>query len=333
MYRIVGWDDLYEVSEKSTAWKPGQRKRSAPLSFVRMKVCGRAHGQGYRIFLKLCAEKKVSAAASFGVFCKLLELAADQDAEFRGAILDRNQQPMDIEEIADLIEFGLFEVVGAFEVLLNSRLGWVSKLENQLENAKKSKIPAEKKVDSKMFSSSAQVVISQEKSESVGSFQEIPNQVNQIKTDQIRSSGQESQGVCIPTSSDYEVYELSEVNILDLQRQFPMVDVLCEVREIRKRLEGNPKLAPRPEKAAKFLLRCLENAKPKSNAEPVKLNDVVVMQEVYRKFPEVGKEGIADFFQESVGEDAESLARALEVLAKVKTWSEFTWVAKGKVKV
>jgi len=122
IYKIKHWDSLYEVSNKSRRWVPGQEKRRGPLEFVRFRCSGSAWSEGYRDFLDVAGN---SAASAFGVFAKLLELSACQDAERRGMILDRRGNPADTACIARMCGFREADVVKALEILSDPRVAWV----------------------------------------------------------------------------------------------------------------------------------------------------------------------------------------------------------------
>jgi len=90
VYCIVDWDSRYEVSDKGSEYRPGDRKK-ANLKYVRLAVHGKSEGVGWKRLRRAVGNENVLTA--FGMFSKLLELAADQEREFRGYLLDEQQQP------------------------------------------------------------------------------------------------------------------------------------------------------------------------------------------------------------------------------------------------
>lgn len=94
VYCIVDWDTRYEVSEKGTEYRPGDRKK-ANLKYVRLAVHGKSEGVGWKRLRRAVGDANTLAA--FGLFSKLLELAADQEREFRGFLLDEQKHPASAE--------------------------------------------------------------------------------------------------------------------------------------------------------------------------------------------------------------------------------------------
>ncbi len=81
-YRIRNWAELYEP--------PGRDRPEGPLSYVRWHVYGHSQSESYRLLFSLAPP--AIAAAAFGLFGKLLELAGDEPAELRdGTIRWRNR--------------------------------------------------------------------------------------------------------------------------------------------------------------------------------------------------------------------------------------------------
>ena len=124
--RIRDWGILYEVNEKGRAWKPGEQKRQRPLQYLRCRVNGASWSGGFREFLAAAGK---SAAASFGVFVKALEIAADQTVERRGWLLGRNSEPLDTSSFARASGFNLKDVDCAFKVLQDPTVQWIERAE------------------------------------------------------------------------------------------------------------------------------------------------------------------------------------------------------------
>ena len=129
-YRIVDWTKLYEVSSNG---KPAKDKtaldslRKSPLPYIRFMVHGHSLGPSYRKMIKKAfALGSMMEMACFGFFAKLLELAADQEAKFRGWILDEKQRPINPEQIAELLDIreeGQARKI--LEILCHPEVGWV----------------------------------------------------------------------------------------------------------------------------------------------------------------------------------------------------------------
>lgn len=129
-YRMVEWRQRYEVTDKG---KPAgdntttERLRKSPLPYVRFKVCGHKLAPGYRKLVKMAWPHGMGMElAVFGLFGKLLELAADQEAGFRGWILDEKQRPIYAEQIAEILEVSEVNVVKlGLQILTDLKIGWL----------------------------------------------------------------------------------------------------------------------------------------------------------------------------------------------------------------
>lgn len=133
-YHIKGWKRRYEVTDKAAEAKADTelgKLKKGPLRFVRSKVRGHVLGPAYRSLMKKAFRLGPGIdLAAFGLFQKLLELAADQEREFRGWILDHNQQPINAKQITELLMIGDIDVVErCLELLCDEEIGWVEKLE------------------------------------------------------------------------------------------------------------------------------------------------------------------------------------------------------------
>lgn len=121
--RIVDWEREYEVREGSRPWREGQPRNRGPLSFYRSKVRAGDHSTSYRVMLTLAGNG--NSAATFGVFHKLLEIAADQEADVRGLILYKHKFPATPEHIAAMTGFPVETVQLAIDLLLNPDVHWI----------------------------------------------------------------------------------------------------------------------------------------------------------------------------------------------------------------
>jgi len=114
VYRITEWDERYEVSSDNRPLKPGQARRVSRLEYVRLPVFGEKLGKGWRRMWRLAGKRE--ALQVFGVFCKLLEIAADKCADERGLVPGP-------DDVADILEVPVQQVVTAFQVLEN--VSWI----------------------------------------------------------------------------------------------------------------------------------------------------------------------------------------------------------------
>lgn len=141
-YRIVDWMGLYEVTLKGHKAKKDtsmEELRSASLAYIRIVVHGHSLSASYRRMVK-----KASALGSmmemscFGLFIKLLEVAADQEREYRGWILDDRQRPVNAARIADLLDIYGGKVQELLEILMDDDVSWVelAELPVSLQNNK-----------------------------------------------------------------------------------------------------------------------------------------------------------------------------------------------------
>jgi hypothetical protein len=129
-FRINDWTRRYEVNEKGRAAEPGEKVRSEALKFTRLKNYGLDVGPAYRRMIAKAEKFGLGMGmATFGIFCKLLEIAGDQRAEFRGWILDEKQNPLDADDLAELILVDGDVAGRALEVLTDPKVGWVDLVE------------------------------------------------------------------------------------------------------------------------------------------------------------------------------------------------------------
>ena len=132
-YRIVDWK-RYEVTDKgkvANSETPIADLRKSGLPYVRLKVFGHRLGPAYRKLVKKAwASIPVLELAAFGLFCKLLELAADQPREFRGWILDEKQQPMNCKQIAELLDIASSNLIRiSLDLLCDPDIEWLELLD------------------------------------------------------------------------------------------------------------------------------------------------------------------------------------------------------------
>lgn len=94
----------------------------APLKWVRIEVHGHSQGPGWR---RLQRRARDDMAATFGLFIKLLEIAADERREHRNGLIrvERGGQPATLEDIAFDLDFDL-DAVRRWMAFLVER-GWI----------------------------------------------------------------------------------------------------------------------------------------------------------------------------------------------------------------
>jgi len=114
MYRIVEWDERYEVDTKGRDWAPGKPKFKGPFRYIKLKANGRSLGVGYRRLAEAAGQDE--ALQVFGLFCKLLEIAGN-------ASRDERNQLGDIADIAYAIQAPVSQVENGINVLV--KIGWV----------------------------------------------------------------------------------------------------------------------------------------------------------------------------------------------------------------
>lgn len=132
-YRIVEWRRRYEIkADKRDAGgdTPIEQLRRKPHEFIKWRVFGHKLGHKYRqIIQRAWRAGEINELAVIGFFGKLLEIAGDQaEPKYRGYILDEDQQPMDIRQIAELL--GIHEVGRLSEAMtMLLEVDWVTRCE------------------------------------------------------------------------------------------------------------------------------------------------------------------------------------------------------------
>ncbi len=130
-YRIVDWKRRYEIKldkRDATEDTPAEKLRKKPHDFIKWKVFGHRLGHKYRTMVrKAWKPGEINEMAVLGFFGKLLELAGDQEnPKYRGWILDEDQQPMTMQQIAELLDVHeLGRLTEAMGILID--LNWVEK--------------------------------------------------------------------------------------------------------------------------------------------------------------------------------------------------------------
>jgi len=114
-YRITDWYRQFEVNLKNRAVDPYSEQlpleqlRKSPLQYIRLVNTAHTLTQTDRgINEKAWLAGQINELAVYGLYIKLLCIAANQPREFRGWVLDKNQRPLTARGIADIL--GVFEV-------------------------------------------------------------------------------------------------------------------------------------------------------------------------------------------------------------------------------
>lgn len=132
IYRIVEWDDRYEVGNDNRPFTPGKTKRKGNLRWVRLTVFGEKWGKGWRKLRARVGKRRM--AQVFGIFAKALEFAAQGEADERGFIPDPVKFAADSGLPLDQVEL-------AYAAMID--LGWIASDENQQKKVKTSSQPTE----------------------------------------------------------------------------------------------------------------------------------------------------------------------------------------------
>ena len=123
-WKIREWRERYEVNSRNHEAHNGDPLRRGPLPWVRLKVNGRQHGQGYRRLVQV-ARTPARLEAAMALWPKLLEIAADNVADRRGWILNEQDRPATVDDLAFYTGFRAATVRTAIEVLTAPGVRWV----------------------------------------------------------------------------------------------------------------------------------------------------------------------------------------------------------------
>jgi len=123
MYKITEWNERYEVSSKGREPKQGEELRAGPLQYIRLKVYGHSQGTGYRRMKHAAGTKAMEV---FGIFCKFLEISGNQKKGKRGDLLNENDEPASIQDLAFILDVSESQVKNALNVLCMENVGWLT---------------------------------------------------------------------------------------------------------------------------------------------------------------------------------------------------------------
>jgi len=125
---VIDWPDHYEVNRDGGRWAGGQQKRLAPLAFVRSYVFGPGGDNlAYTEAAQIVAEKYGAEAwiVAWGLFEKLLEVAARQKSHLRGYLLGRRQSPISPRMLATITCFTNDQITKGLEILTDPDIAWL----------------------------------------------------------------------------------------------------------------------------------------------------------------------------------------------------------------
>jgi len=225
----------YEVNEGNGQWKPGQKLRAGPLAYVRTKSNGLSFGPGYRTFMEVAGP--AHAAATFGIFIKLLEVGASRRAESRWFILDHHDQPASYTSLAYFFGFPEKQIKHAVKILADPRLRWIEWVDAEIHR----EVPGSPRIS----------VVSPE-------LRGVPGNPLQDKTVQDKQEGSSDPPVLVfPAVGKPTAWNLSEAKIQQYRETYPGIDVLAQCREARQWLIDNPSRGKTARGMAAYLNRWL----------------------------------------------------------------------------
>jgi hypothetical protein len=129
-YRIVDWNGRYEVTAKgrpATGTELCSGLKKGKLTYVRSRVYGHAISPSFHNILdQAYVVGEINEWAVFGLFHKLLEIAGDQEREYRGWILDNDQDPMMAADIGKLFRsHEVPRIQQALDCLMREGVRWL----------------------------------------------------------------------------------------------------------------------------------------------------------------------------------------------------------------
>ena len=146
-YRIVDWRKRYEVTKKgrkAVGNEPMAELRKTPLDYLRSKNYGHSIGPALQYILdNAWRDNQIFEWSVFGLFQKMLEIAADQEREYRGWLLDKDQMPIYAAQIAKMFRSNqsqLFQDV--LDILCNPAVRWLELAEFPDSSGRVRNVPA-----------------------------------------------------------------------------------------------------------------------------------------------------------------------------------------------
>jgi hypothetical protein len=225
-WRITDWDERYEVNKDGNQFAVGggQEYRKRPLDYVRFKCSGLAQGEGYRDLAALAGPQRLCRA--FGLFAKMLEVAASAAGGRRGWLLTGRDEVMDAGLLARKLCFDDGQVAEDMELLY--KVGWIEQA--QCEHAVEM-----------VVKSSPTVVLGVAKMENV----EVESSQIPVNAEQTNETAEEDCGKAVSCESEKEEKRVNIGNLPLSQKTARK----CGASE-RNRKEKNLKLKPKPKGSA-----------------------------------------------------------------------------------
>lgn len=122
-YWIHEWDERYECNSDGKSCKKGQKLRVSELLYVKCAVWGFVHGEGWQALTDAAGPEFTMTV--FGVFIKLLEVAAKRPGGKRGWILTGRDEVVGPKAIARKLRVDPDQVAKSLDILVNT-LGWIT---------------------------------------------------------------------------------------------------------------------------------------------------------------------------------------------------------------
>lgn len=126
-YRIVDWDQHYEVDQDNRAWKPGKPFRQGPLDYLRVKARGRDFSRSSLALADLAGE---SMYWSVGAFQKMIEIVAKSPRPLRtgGIIRNRKGSPATRDEVAWMLRVKPETLKECLRLLAHPEVAWLEEV-------------------------------------------------------------------------------------------------------------------------------------------------------------------------------------------------------------
>ena len=119
VYRIVRWAELYELPKR-------EQGGDGPLKYVRAWVHGHSVDEAYRLLFSIAPDV---AAAAYGLFSRLRDIAADEPRKHRdGTIRYRQHRPATVPDIAFMTLFPADLVGRCLELLCHPDIQWIERV-------------------------------------------------------------------------------------------------------------------------------------------------------------------------------------------------------------
>lgn len=128
MYVITEWFERYEVNDKGQPARRGDKLRASPLLYIRSKVHGHHQSAGFAAMQRLADKRGVRAYEVFGVFHKLMEIAAAGPARTRGILLNHRGGPATLADLCHTLRETEETLGGVLDVLTDNSVGWIAEI-------------------------------------------------------------------------------------------------------------------------------------------------------------------------------------------------------------